>query len=341
MTAAAETFPARVMRDMYDAVLVLDRQGYVVFCNGPATRMLELSREGQLPRGAILSLNLDQSYNDDFNECIMNALYHKDEAQIQMVRYMAPSGKKYVFRMSSSYLHDGDGELVITLSDETDADVYRRKYAEASRTFSVFLHAFCVWIILYALWDYLGRPFRPQLLTLDVEILGVVMFLYITHFTKMSKSDLGLSFEDLGKKLRSGVMVSLGCAAFLFLLKFVLRLFLPNSFAPTRPFFDIAAFDLSHVYYIVTAAIQEFLARSVIQGNLRRIINVKHAGAVSIVLSSLIFAALHVHLGFLFMIGAAILAGLEGILYEKYRSVYTLWIVHYTFGVVGMLLHLV
>lgn len=69
--------------------------------------------------------------------------------------------------------------------------------------------------------------------------------------------------------------------------------------------------------------------------------NVKHIAAASIVLSSLIFAVLHVHLGFLFMIGAGILAGLEELLYEKYHSVYALWIVHYIFGVTGILLHLV
>ena len=101
----------------------------------------------------------------------MNALYHKNEAQIQMVRYMAPSGKKYIFRMSSSYLRGDDGKVVITLSDETDATIYREKYIESSRTFSVFLHAFCVWIILYALWEFLKRPIPTRQMTMGVELL--------------------------------------------------------------------------------------------------------------------------------------------------------------------------
>ena len=58
-------------------------------------------------------------------------------------------------------------------------------------------------------------------------------------------------------------------------------------------------------------------------------------------LSSFIFAALHIHLGFIFMVGAAILAGLEGIFYEKQQNIFGVWIVHWVFGVSGTLLCLI
>ena len=41
------------------------------------------------------------------------------------------------------------------------------------------------------------------------------------------------------------------------------------------------------------------------------------------------------------MVGAAVLAGLEGILYEKQRSLIGVWIVHWVFGVAGALLCLI
>ena len=68
---------------------------------------------------------------------------------------------------------------------------------------------------------------------------------------------------------------------------------------------------------------------------------VKHPAVLAIFLSSLIFAALHIHHGFLFMAGAAILAGLEGILYEKQQNILGVWIVHWVFGVSGTLLCLI
>ena len=77
------------------------------------------------------------------------------------------------------------------------------------------------------------------------------------------------------------------------------------------------------------------------QGNLKRITPGRHTGALAIVLSSVIFAALHIHFGFLFMVGAAILAGLEGILYEKQQTIFGVWIVHWVFGVSGTLLCLI
>ena len=67
----------------------------------------------------------------------------------------------------------------------------------------------------------------------------------------------------------------------------------------------------------------------------------KRADILAIVLSSLIFSALHIHFGFLFMSGAAILAGLEGILYEKQQNIFGVWIVHWVFGVTGTLLCLI
>ena len=339
---SSEAIEMRVMHDMCDAVLVLDRRGKVVFFNEPASRMLEYdSIPGDSEKGPLFSLNINQQYNDGFNECVLDALYHKKETHVQTVRYMSPSGRKYVFRMSCSYLQDGDGELVITLADETEAAVFREKFMESSRIFSTFLYSFCVWIILYALWEFLGQPFPSKQLTRGVEVLGVVMFLYIARFTKLSWQDLGLGFDGVGRKLRTGAAIALASVLFLIALKGVIRLFAPNAFEPTRPFLDLAAFGLPQVLYIFTAGIQEFLARSVIQGSLRRIMIGKHVAAAAILLSSLIFAALHIHLGFAFMAGAVILAGLEGILYEKYRSVYPIWVIHWAFGVTGTLLHFI
>ena len=41
------------------------------------------------------------------------------------------------------------------------------------------------------------------------------------------------------------------------------------------------------------------------------------------------------------MAGAAVLAGLEGILYEKQQNILGVWIVHWAFGVTGPLLYLI
>ena len=40
MEQVRHAFSERVLRDMYDAVLVLDGRGNIVYVNGPAARML-------------------------------------------------------------------------------------------------------------------------------------------------------------------------------------------------------------------------------------------------------------------------------------------------------------
>ncbi len=335
-----ESYPQRVLRDMNEAVLVLDRQGRILYANQPAMRKLEMGAD-YVPGETRFGMNYEEKSNDDFYACVTDALFRKHKNIVQTVPYTTASGRRYVFRMSSSYLADGPGNLVITLADETETMRLKERINESTRTFTMFLYAFCVWMIFFAFWVFMGKPFSFSHMTRGVEVLGLLMFCYISLYTKLSWRDLGLAPRNLGKTLRTAAVVALCSVAFLFALKGVIRLFRPDAYAPDKPFWDIRLFGLPQIAYIFTAGVQEFLARSVMQGNLSRILIGRHSATSAIVLSSLIFAALHIHLGFLFMVGAAILAGLEGILYKKQRSIYGVWLVHWAFGVTGTLLRLI
>ena len=130
------------------------------------------------------------------------------------------------------------------------------------------------------------------------------MMIYIFLNTGFTWRDLSVRSEHTHRDIRRGLFIAAGC-------------------------------------FVFTAGIQEFLVRSVMQENMKRILVGNNTAPMAIVLSSAIFAALHVHLGFLFMAGAGILAGLEGILYEKQQSLFGVWIVHWVFGVSGTLLCLI
>ena len=338
-------FSERVLRDMSSAVLVLDKKGRIVYVNGPAARMLEVN-EGYREDGTRFSLITENDYNDSFNEAIFDALYHKEKTAVEKVPYMTPSGRKYVFLMSCSYLADTEADteesqLVITLSDETAEEELSRKINDSSKTFTAFLFAFCGWMLVYAFWEFIGRPFSTDYMTHGVELLGIVMLFYILRHTSLTWKDLGIGTAKPWKTIRVALIVAVGAFVFLVLLKAGARLIKPDSFEPDAPFFDISRFGFRQLAYIATAGVQEFVARSVMQGNLRNIISSRHPQVMAIILSSLIFAALHIHFGFLFMVGAAILAGLEGILYEKQQNILGVWIVHWVFGVSGTLLCLI
>lgn len=334
-------FSRRVLHDMNEAVLVADLKGNIVYTNQPASKMLEIEAGLRKDRYNYFTGN---NYNDAFFEAILDAIYHKESTNIKKVPFMALSGRKYVFRLASSYLpgeKENDSLLIVTLNDETETEQMRQKLQDSSKTFTTFLFGFCIWFIFYALWEFLNRPFPADFMTHGVELLGLIMLMFILRYTSLSWRDLGVMTDRPKETILTALIVAACAVAFLFLLKTVARLIDPTSFEPDAPFFDISRFGMRQILYIFTAGIQEFLARSVIQGNLNRIIIAKHTSFVAIVLSSLIFAALHIHFGFLFMVGAAILAGLEGILYVKQRNIFGVWIVHWAFGVTGTLLCLI
>ena len=340
MEQTQHAFSERVLRDMYDAVLVIDRKG-IVYANGPAARMLEV-KEGFREAGERSNFLTNNKYNNSFNEAIFAALHNKEETTVEKVPYMSPSGKKYVFVLSSSFLSGSQGsQLVVTLSDETLAEEMTQKFNDSSNTFTTFLFGFCGWIIIYALWEFLGRPIAADFITHGVELLGIIMLIFILRRTSLTRHDLGVMAHDPWKTVRTALIVSACVFVCLCGLKGICRLVDPNCFEPEAPFFDISRFGLRQILYIFTAGIQEFLARIVVQRNIKRIAVGEHIAMTAILLSSFIFAAMHIHFGFFFMIGAGVLAGLEGILYDRQRNLFGVWIVHWVFGVSGTLLCLI
>jgi PAS domain S-box-containing protein len=331
----------RAMQDMREGVLILDQDGAVLFANRSARDLLEL--EGDPQRGAAaLSLLPEDAYNDPFREMILKAVERKEQTHVEQVRYRGPSGRESVFRMSSAGLEEeGRLKIVITLADETEQEELRGRMQESAHLFTTFLFAFCIWMILYALWEYLGRPIPADDMTRGVEIMGVILFALIFHYKHLTWRDLGLAPDRPARTIRTGILIAAGALGLLAVLKVLIRAFRPDAFGPGESFIDFGKFGARQIRYIFTAGIQEFLARSVMQGNLKRIMASRRPALAAILLSSLIFAALHIHLGLMFMLGAAILAGLEGILYEKQQSVYGVWIVHWVFGVGGTLLSMI
>ena len=343
MEQVRHSFSECVLRDMSSAVLVLDKKGNIVYTNGPADRFFEL--EG-IDRAESIHFPLlkENDYNDSFNETVFEALYHKDKTTFEKVPYEAPSGKKYVFFMSCSYLEEQEAEdskLVITLKDETEAEEVKRKLNDSSLTFTTFLFGFCGWILAFGLWEFLGRPFSPDYMTNGVELLGIIMLIFSLARTSLTWREIGIVTDKPGLTVLTGLILSAVGIALLCVVKFIVILINPDAFSPDEAFFDFSRFGMRQVLYIVTAGVQEFLARSVMQSNLRRFIIGKHKGTLAIVLSSLLFAGLHIHLGFIFMIGAAVLGGLEGVIYEKHQNFFGVWIVHYFLGVSATLLGLV
>ncbi len=336
-------FSGRVLRDMSSAVLVLDKNGRIVYGNRPAAKLFELP-ENIAPGNDRYLVSVDEKYNDEFNQLILDSLFVKTDTHFGKVKYRAPSGKEYVLRISSSFMGVSEADdylIVITVSDETLVAKLRQKIDDSAKTFSVFIFICCSWIIMVGLWDFLGQPIPAAFLTHGVEIVGILMFAFIIWQTSLGFKDIGIRSDTPKKDIKEGLRWSACAVVLLCLVKIGVRMVNPDVLGAGHPFVDFGRFGIAQILYVFTAGIQEFLARGVIQGNLRRIVVGKHPGFLANLITSMIFAAMHTHLGFVFMLGAAVLAGMEGILYEKQKSILGVWMLHYCFGVSGTLLWLI
>ena len=58
----------------------------------------------------------------------------------------------------------------------------------------------------------------------------------------------------------------------------------------------------------------------------------KHSSIVAILLSSLLFGAVHIAHGFMYMVAAIVLLGALGGLYEKQQNIWGVTIIHFVLG---------
>ena len=339
------SFANRVLRDMNTGVLVLNKQGTIIYTNKPARKMLEIGKNETLDYFSLfMDIIKDDSeasaYNDGFNEYIFQSIYSKSETHLGRVKFMSPSGVKRSFEMTTSYLENDENEdefqIVITLCDVSAEEELRVKYRDSSTIFSVFLIGICLWLTIYTLWDDLGEPFSKKFITHGVEVLGIILLFVILKFSSLKWKDIGL-FSGNPKRIAVSSIIMCGVA---FTILLTIKLIFRNNPSIIRqgPFFNFSVMDFNRWFYIVTALVQEFLARGCVQSNLKRILDCKHPSAVSIYMASLVFAVLHIHLGIGFMVGAALLGGVLGIVYDKQETIWGVWIIHWFTGTMAALM---
>ena len=339
-----DTFANRVLRDMSSGVIVLDTSGKIVYCNKPASDMLEIPNGYEKVSIGVSEQFSENKDNDEFLEFILQSIYKKDEAHVGSCRYVSPSGKNYIFKMTNSFLAaegDAPSQIVITMEDETEEEELKVKLKDSSSTFSIVLIGMCFWLIFFAVWLYTGKPFHRKYLTKGIDLLGLIIFIFILCCTSLKLKDIGIKPVKFKETILTSLVIVAVLVALMAATKLVLMKVNPGMFKPGKPFIDFSRFTMHYVEYVSTALLQEFLARGGIQSNLKRLTAAKHKSLMAIFMASLLFAVLHIHLGLVYMIGAAILSAVLGILYNKQENLVGVWMVHYSFGVFGALFNLI
>lgn len=325
----------RILRDMNDGVLVLDPHGSILYVNEKAQDLLgtDESLAGKKFAAAFLDTNEE---NDGFNQFILDAVYQKDETHNGQAVYCLPNGEKKVFHMTSSFLMSEDQQesigVVVMFMDVTVTAALYRQRREASTIFALLMICVCGYIFFWSTLQFLAIEPPAWVMSKMIEAISIVMFFIILKTTSFSLKDMGIKINDYKDTFGLAALISIGGTVAVVLLKVIMLQFVPDFFPEGAPFWDWKILGFADLIYPFTAVLQEFLARSVMQENLRRIFVGKHADMLSVLVASLVFGALHIAYGLPLMLGASILLGSLGMLYNRQRNIWGLSIIHFVLG---------
>ena len=333
----------RILRDMNDGVLVLDRQGQILFLNEQGKRLLGESRDltGQKYTAAFLE-NDPEGENDAFHQFILDAVYDKEHVHTGEVSFKADDREARRLSLTSSFLRSEDGikpiGIVVLFSDVTEVARLNRQRRESSTIFAVLMICVCLYLFLWSLLRYLNAEPPGWVMNLMIEGISVVMFFIILKTTSFSLRDIGLRITNAKETFVPDILIALGGSILLIGGKVILLRVAPGFFPEGAPFWDWSVGTFADIIYPLTVILQEFLARGVMQENLNRVFTGKYAGALSIVVSSLVFGVLHIAYGLPYMVGAMLLLGALGVFYHKQGNIWGLCIIHYVLGEVATFL---
>ena len=327
-----EALDTRVLRDFDEGIITFDGDGVIRFINPAASMILGLT-DNAVGKGY---RDVFGDENDALKDYFLKATVHRDVSQRGDILFRREDGSHARLNTSCICLQDdkdpGQISYAIHFDDITEIDVLRRKRRESSAVFIGTMTAVSLWIYAVALWQQTGQRLSQEVMTQFIHGIALVMFFYIRHYTHFSLEEMGLKFKGISRAVRIDCLLTAVFAAVLFGLKALLLRLSPGFFPAGVPFWDWSRLNWSDYTYPLTVVLQEFLSRGVIHENLRRIFVGRYSEAAAIIVSSLLFGALHIHRGFMYMLAATALLSLFGVLYRRQNSIWGLCIPHFVLG---------
>ena len=326
----------RILRDIDDGVLALDLRGRIVYINPQCERIFG--------RTSLLGMSYAEAFfdapqekeNDAFHQFVLNAVYQKDRTHCGTVPFRDASGNKRWLRLTASFLRDEPTVervgVVVVISDVTETEILKKKRRDAAVVFGCVTACVCLYLVLLAALEFFGLAVPTKALTQVINAMVFAFSILIYKNTDFSREELGLGVPRPKATFVSAGVVSAAIVALLMLAKLLLRKISPGFFAENTPFWNWNIGAYSWISYIFTCIVQEFLARSMIYGSIRKLFDGRKAALYAILLSSLLFGAVHIAHGFVYMASSIVLLGALGGMYEKQRSIWGVAIVHYVLG---------
>jgi CRP-like cAMP-binding protein len=204
---------------------------------------------------------------------------------------------------------------------------------ESHRQYAYFLSFL---IVIFAVGQIFGYLFLDKIIKINVfsiwEYMGALTIpaICLVVGLKIPLADVGLTRHGLGKSLKEGAVASVIVVAF------TAALFAANAWLDFLPYSRIHWEDMKPQYGL-SALLQEFLARGVLQGSFRRYLDDRR-GLVSVLLASVVFSLFHTQFG-LIAVGLVFVSSLAfGAFYLRHQNIAGVTLFHTAVGYCGAVL---
>ena len=335
MEYRSELIP-RILRDIDDSVLALDGRGHIIYMNPQCLSLLDLDDVAIGRTYAEIFFDEQKKENDRFHQFVVDAVYKKEQAHSGVVTFTDKSNQTKHLRVTSSFLKNEENEemggVVLVLSDITETEILRKKKYDASIVFTCVTACVCLYLVLLATLEFLKINVPTKALTQVINGMVLVFGLVMRKKTDLTFDELGLKFRNFKSTIVSSGVIAFLVVLILMAAKLVVLKIAPDFFDANVPFWNWDIGLYSWASYIFTCVMQEFLARSLVYGSIKKMFDGRRGMLVAMALSALLFGAVHIAHGFMYIMAAIILLGSLGGLYEKHQNIWGVTLIHFVLG---------
>ena len=134
MTVSNNLALNKIIEDMSEGVMTLGMNGTILYLNASAEKILNMNMES-LVNQKFVNIFIKYKENDEFNQAILDAIYHyREHVHTNVAPYYDGKKTKQV-RIISSFLCDSEKQIgiVVVLSDITEVTELRTRHARQIR----------------------------------------------------------------------------------------------------------------------------------------------------------------------------------------------------------------
>lgn len=331
-----------IFANMSDGIITVNADGEITYLNSACAEILETS-EQTLLGASFQETFMGNRSNREFNRLFEQCIQKNQSIPRKTVKYHTSTETKYFNIEISPVNHKGTPAskgtfqgMMVLIEDVTDACLLKTHERDFAMIFAGIIICITVYLSVWSLLEStLHLPLKTSDYTRMIEGMTLLLFLEIIFFTSFSFKDVGLIPKKalILKNIKQTLLIAIiACGALAIAKEILLLLGLP-----VKQHF-IGGSTAGAYHYVFTALIQEFLARGVIQTNVKHLMNVRFQTIFGIVLTSLLFMLMHLPFGFIFMMGAFILSIALGVLFEQQKSIWGCVFLHWSVGYLAMCL---